>query len=482
MGTEIRQAMSNALKVFDLLLMVLSLGAANLPVLIRSGPINFTHFLSLRIKLENILVLLALLWVWNFVFTLFGLYGSKRMSSRIGELADVIKATAVGSLVMVAAGSVLKLNMLTPSFVCLFWLFATAVDAASRLVLRTWLRHVRTQGRNSRNMLIVGTNHRAVEFARTIQSQPELGYRILGFCDDKWDGLGELPKHTFSVLCDLATLPVFLRRNVVDEVVLGLPIRSFHLHTCQIADLCEQQGIILRMLPDLFNLRNTRPKAEELDGTAFITHYTTLTEGGPLLAKRIFDLAVALTLFTILAPFLLIAAVLIKLTSPGPVLFIQKRVGLNKRMFDIYKFRTMVVNAESKIKEIEHLNEVSGPVFKIKDDPRLTPIGKLLRQTSIDELPQLFNVIKGDMSLVGPRPWQLRDYELFNNACEDWQRRRFSVRPGVTCLWQVNGRSSVSFERWMELDLQYVQKWSFWLDLQILAKTIPAVLKGSGAA
>ncbi|MGA7928368.1 MAG: sugar transferase, partial [Candidatus Sulfotelmatobacter sp.] len=131
---------------------------------------------------------------------------------------------------------------------------------------------------------------------------------------------------------------------------------------------------------------------------------------------------------------------------------------------------------------IEHLNEVSGPVFKIKDDPRLTPIGRFLRKASIDELPQLFNVIKGDMSLVGPRPWQLRDYELFTKGCEDWQRRRFSVRPGVTCLWQVYGRNLLPFDKWMELDLQYVEKWSFWLDLKILAKTIPAVLRGSGAA
>jgi lipopolysaccharide/colanic/teichoic acid biosynthesis glycosyltransferase len=151
-------------------------------------------------------------------------------------------------------------------------------------------------------------------------------------------------------------------------------------------------------------------------------------------------------------------------------------------VFEIFKFRTMVVDAENKLAQLEHLNEVSGPVFKIKHDPRLTVLGSFLRKTSIDELPQLFNVLRGDMSLVGPRPLQLRDYELFTVGGLDWQRCRFSVRPGITCLWQVNGRSSIPFEQWMELDQQYVRKWSLWLDFQILFKTIPAVLRGSGAA
>jgi lipopolysaccharide/colanic/teichoic acid biosynthesis glycosyltransferase len=161
------------------------------------------------------------------------------------------------------------------------------------------------------------------------------------------------------------------------------------------------------------------------------------------------------------------------------VFFIQERVGLNKRRFRLYKFRTMVADAEERRREIEHLNEASGPVFKIRNDPRCTPVGKFLRKTSIDELPQLFNVLKGDMSLVGPRPLPVRDYQGFD---QDWQRRRFSVRPGITCLWQINGRSSTPFEKWMELDMEYIDRWSLGLDFKILAKTIPAVLKGAGAA
>jgi exopolysaccharide biosynthesis polyprenyl glycosylphosphotransferase len=372
--------------------------------------------------------------------------------------------------------------MITPGFIVIFWLFATAVTAGGRLALRTWLRRIRAQGRNSRNMLIVGTNPRALNFAKTIQSQPELGYRIIGFSDQEWPGLRQLSAHGFSLLCGLTTLPTFLRHNVVDEVVLTLPIRSFHVEACRIAVLCEQQGIIVRLLSDLFNLKNMRPRAEELDGADLISRYNTLREGWPRLAKRTLDFTVALTLLMLLAPLLLVVGLLIKLTSSGPVLFTQKRVGLNKRTFNLHKFRTMIVNAEDKLQEIEHLNEVSGPVFKIKNDPRLTPIGKFLRKTSIDELPQLVNVLIGDMSLVGPRPLAVRDYDLFTKDCHDWQRCRFSVPPGITCLWQIKGRSSVPFDKWMELDLQYVSKWSFWLDLEILAKTIPAVLRGSGAA
>jgi lipopolysaccharide/colanic/teichoic acid biosynthesis glycosyltransferase len=175
----------------------------------------------------------------------------------------------------------------------------------------------------------------------------------------------------------------------------------------------------------------------------------------------------------------LVAAIAIKLISPGPVFFLQERMGLNKRRFKILKFRTMVLNAEKLLPDLEKHNEVSGPVFKIRNDPRITPVGRLLRRSSIDELPQLFNVLTGDMSLVGPRPLPIRDYEGFN---EDWQRRRFSVKPGITCLWQVNGRSGISFDQWMMLDLQYMDEWSLWLDLKILAKTVPAVVRGSGAA
>jgi exopolysaccharide biosynthesis polyprenyl glycosylphosphotransferase len=327
-------------------------------------------------------------------------------------------------------------------------------------------------------MLIVGTNAHALLFAQKILARPRLGYHVVGFVDQEWKGLREFRKSGFPLASDLEGFPVFLRERVVDEVIIALP-KSLYIQASRIAGLCEKQGITVRLLPNFFNLTGVRSKAEEFEDISAITLCANPTENWQLLTKRILDFAVALLALALLAPLFLLTALLIRLTSPGPVFFIQERVGLNKRRFHMFKFRSMVADAERRQAELEHLNEVSGAVFKIKNDPRLTRLGRILRASSIDELPQLFNVLKGDMSLVGPRPLPLRDYVGFS---EDWQRRRFSVRPGITCLWQIEGRSSVPFDKWMELDMEYIDRWSLALDIRILVKTIPAVLKGSGAA
>jgi exopolysaccharide biosynthesis polyprenyl glycosylphosphotransferase len=328
-------------------------------------------------------------------------------------------------------------------------------------------------------MVIVGTNPRAVLFARQIQAKPALGYRVLGFVDQEWEGMEEFRKGGYPLASDFERFPFLLRERVVDEVVLALPMKSLYAQASRVAALCEEQGVVVRVFSNIFNPRLGQPKAGEFEVEAV----TTLCAGSPEdwqhLFKRTFDIAASLVATLMLAPLFLLAGSLIKVTSPGPVFFIQERVGLNKRRFRLYKFRTMVAAAEERQREIEHLNEASGPVFKIRNDPRRTPVGKFLRKMSIDELPQLFNVLKGDMSLVGPRPLPVRDYQGFD---QDWQRRRFSVRPGITCLWQINGRSSIPFEKWMELDMEYIDHWSLGLDFIILAKTIPAVLKGAGAA
>jgi exopolysaccharide biosynthesis polyprenyl glycosylphosphotransferase len=297
--------------------------------------------------------------------------------------------------------------------------------------------------------------------------------------DQHWDGQQHFLQTGYRLCCNFDGLAEYLRRNVIDEVAMYLPVRSFYEYTSQVAALCEQHGIKMRFASDIFNLKIARAYADEINGDTHITAHSGSTDNFAIMVKRALDIVISFGLLVAFAPLLLVVALLIKFTSEGPVMFTQERVGLNKRRFRIYKFRTMIPNADKMLAQLESLNEAGGPTFKIKNDPRMTSLGRMLRRTSIDELPQLFNVLKGDMSLVGPRPLPVRDYEGFN---EDWQRRRFSIRPGITCLWQVNGRSSITFEKWMQLDLQYMDEWSLWLDLQILARTVPAVLKGSGAA
>jgi exopolysaccharide biosynthesis polyprenyl glycosylphosphotransferase len=415
---------------------------------------------------------------WHLIFRFSGLYASRRLADRHREVIDVIKATSLGTFLMLAGASLFRIAMVTPLFLVVFWLASTFTAVTSRLALRVSLALLRKRGRNLRDIVIVGTNERALEFARRLVSRPELGYRIIGFVDQAWDGAKGFRSTGHTLASDFGNFPCFLRNSVVDEVVVALPFRSMHEEASRIAALCEEQGVTVHVLSNVLNLQRARSSAEEIEGNPLITHATGSVEGWQIVLKFIFDFTSSLFLVALLSPLMLLVIILIKLTSPGPVFFIQRRIGRNKRRFNLYKFRTMVVDAEKLMRDIEHLNEASGPVFKIKNDPRITPLGRFLRKTSLDELPQLLNVLAGHMSLVGPRPLPVRDYEGFN---EDWQRRRFSVKPGITCLWQVQGRSSISFEKWMELDLQYIDKWSLWLDFQILLQTIPAVLRGSGA-
>ena len=479
MSNARRTLLLNAFKLFDLGLMLSAFVVAALAVLHQSRNVSATEFFSMRVKIQNVAIFSLLVLTWHVVFSLSGLYKSRRLSGRWRELIDVTKAFLMGTLVVMMGAAVFRIHLVTPTFLIVFSLVGTSCAVSSRLILRAGLAYIRKQGRNLRNMVIVGTNSRALEFAQRLVGHPDIGYRIIGFVDRDWDGIEAFRRSGHVLACDFCNFPDVLRSREVDEVVMALPIRSLHEEGSRIAALCEEQGVTLRLLTNIFNLKMARTSAEDLQGDPLITHYTSTLEGWPVFFKRILDIMISSLAIVLLCPVLLVVAVLIKLNSPGPVLFVQKRLGLNKRRFNVYKFRTMVADAEVRMREIEHLNEVSGPVFKIKRDPRITPIGRFLRKTSVDELPQLLNVLKGEMSLVGPRPLPVRDYEGFH---EDRQRRRFSVKPGITCLWQIRGRSSIPFEQWMELDLQYIDKWSLWLDLEILMRTIPAVLRGSGAA
>jgi len=478
MSTIRRTILLNCLKLVDLLTMVGSFFLASLLIAREKGMLPLSQFLSMRIKVGNFLLFSALLLLWHLIFSAFGLYDSRRMSGRKADISDPFTATTAGTLIIAAVAVAFRIRMISPGFLLVFWAMTATAAVTHRLLQRSVLERIRLKGRNLRNILIVGTNTRALEFVSRLQARPELGYRIIGFVDQDWNGLATFKRTGYTVVSDFAHLPGFLRTMVVDEVLIALPIGSLHTHAAHIAALCEQQGIITRVL-NIFDLTMARARAEDFEGASLITHYTGAGEGWPVLMKRGLDIVGSAILLSLSLPVMILIATLIKLTSPGPALFTQRRLGYNKRVFSIYKFRTMVQDAEQRMKDIEHLNEVSGPVFKMRNDPRVTAMGRLLRKTSLDELPQLFNVFKGDMSLVGPRPLPVRDYEGFR---QDWQRRRFSVRPGLTCLWQINGRSSIPFDKWMQLDLQYIDKWSLWLDLEILIKTIPAVLKGEGAA
>jgi len=474
-----RRLLRDAMKLCDLVFLIASLGLTTMIADSYRGTLSFSQFLELRIKVSNFVLFAFLLLIWHCSLLLFGLYESKRLSTKRAEAIDVVKATGLASLCLLCFGEIFGKHIVTFKFLAQFWLVSSVSIISLRLIIRTCLSMARRRGKNVRYILVLGTNPRAVQFAQRLEARSDLGYRVVGFVDDDWPGKEQFLASRYKICCDFSGLSEFLRRNVVDEVATYLPLRSFYEHASQVASLCELHGILMRFDSDIFNLKLSRARTEELDGRPHIAASSVDRDQVSMIFKRILDIAVSFVLLVLLSPLFVIVALLIKLTSYGPVFFAQERIGLNKRRFLTYKFRTMIPNAERMMAEIEHLNEVSGPVFKIKNDPRLTRFGKFLRRASLDELPQLFNVLKGDMSLVGPRPMAVRDYEGFN---EDWQRRRFSVRPGITCLWQVNGRNEIPFHRWMEMDMQYIEKWSLWLDLVILARTIPAVLRGSGAS
>jgi exopolysaccharide biosynthesis polyprenyl glycosylphosphotransferase len=476
----IRKYLMAGYKLYNLAVMTSAFLLATLLTYSQISSESLDSFLKMRLEVRNFALLLLLLAIWHLIFTSFQVYQSRRLETHwLNEITDVLKATTVGVLAVGGLGLFFQMEMLTPRFLAVFWLVATPIAIASRLTMRYTLKGVRKLGRNLNHVLIVGTNPRAMEIARRIETKKGLGYHLVGFVDDSWWNSDVEEQGNCSRVTDLKGVPEYLKSHVVDEVIICVPIKSLFDTSSQITAQCEEQGITVRVITDAFKPRNGRTNVGQFEGNHVVSVDTgSLTTSG-IFAKRMLDFLISLVLLVVLAPLMLLIAGLTKFTSPGPVFFTQKRIGLNKRLFNLHKFRTMVTNAEEIMAELEKHNEVSGPVFKISNDPRITPLGRFLRKTSLDELPQLINVFKGDMSLVGPRPLPLRDYEGFE---QDWHRRRLSVPPGITCLWQVQGRNSIPFERWMELDMEYIDHWSLWLDLKIMLKTIPAVLRGSGAS
>jgi len=260
-------------------------------------------------------------------------------------------------------------------------------------------------------------------------------------------------------------------------VMIAIP-RTLLTDVHSIAGALEEEGVKFRFMADIFDLSAARISLATIVGVPLLTLEPVAQDESQLFVKRLIDLSLTVMTLPLALPLFGLIALAIKLDDGGPVFFVQERVGLKKRLFPMLKFRTMVVNAEEILKDIEHLNEADGPNFKIADDPRITRTGRFLRSTSLDELPQLINVLRGEMSLVGPRPMSIRDVDLFTKGI---QRKRFSVKPGITCIWQISGRSNLPFNKWLELDLEYIDTWSLSLDLMILLKTIPVVLLRKGA-
>jgi exopolysaccharide biosynthesis polyprenyl glycosylphosphotransferase len=413
------------------------------------------------------------------------LFVSRRDDSLTTQLLSILKAV-VSSLVF--SGFVIGFftrEIPDRDFFLLFGAFSLIIMSVFRITIRLALWDLRRRGYNYRQILIIGANERSERLVEIIQSHGQYGYHIAGFLEDDPERLPILQKYQVAHLGPFGDLERILANRVIDEVYITLTVRSFYEMIQGCAHLCEGVGVMVRMTADLFPLRIATSRVSLLEDIPIISLCAVPDQQFQLFLKRALDFVASTVALIVLIPLVFLpTAILIKLESlfwpvtRGPVFFTQVRVGLNGRRFKMVKFRSMVSNAEELKKDLEHLNEADGPVFKIRKDPRVTRIGKIIRKTSVDELPQLFNVWVGQMSLVGPRPPLPSEVEQYS-----WdQRRRLSVKPGMTGLWQISGRSNLSFREWVDLDLAYIDTWSVAQDFRIIVKTVQVVVQGKGAA
>jgi exopolysaccharide biosynthesis polyprenyl glycosylphosphotransferase len=411
-----------------------------------------------------------LLWIGAAsVARVYEAYRTRGITTEILRLGKAMLAVAIGVAALGYAGKQDASRVL----VGIYFALAFATLAANRVAIRLLARSARRRGFNTRRYAVAGSGPLAREIVRTMSAHPEWGYEFAGYVVD-----GPPPDalDRRKVLGPLDDLERLLKAAVLDEVIFVVPRERLSA----IADMvlaCEERGVSARVCMDLFATRIATREVEDLDGIPLLSLSSVPTDAFALAAKRALDVALSAAALVVLSPLLLATAIAIRIDSPGPILFRQRRMGVNGREFLLLKFRSMYRDAEARLESLRARNEASGPVFKIRDDPRVTRVGRFIRRTSIDELPQFWNVLRGEMSIVGPRP-------PIPSEVEKYQRkhlRRLSVKPGITCTWQVSGRSAIGFDRWMELDLSYIDNWSLWEDVKILARTIPAVLSGRGA-
>lgn len=421
-------------------------------------------------------VLIYTLFSLSTIYIITSTLSNRHLTFNLPSLIDSIIYTSIISLVICAILCLITLfffksfSLLQPF---LFLIITPIIYIPTQSLLNRVYSYINNLPKNQRHIIIVGSNQRAIEFAKSINQQQFLGIRILGFVDDNDD-----KKNDLNILGNFTDFKRIIRENVVDAVVIKLPVRTFYDEITELIAVSEEQGVATYFLNNFFEPKSCEVTAFRHGSTSSIAFHSAPLEDWKMLLKRITSMIVATIAIILASPIMVIIAIVIYIQSGSPIFYSQKRIGYHKRIFNLYKFRSMYQNASEIHASMESMNEMDGPVFKIKNDPRITPVGKFLRKFSLDELPQFFNVILGDMNLVGPRPLALRDYSGFR---EDWLRRRFSVPPGLTCYWQsMVNRNDVSFEEWMRLDMQYIDNCSLWEDFKICLKTARTVLAGKG--
>ncbi len=412
-------------------------------------------------------------------------YHARRTERLAEELGGLFEVTLYATGLTALACVVLPFSAPISFYVALLASNVVAI-VASRLIMRGLIRYLRRKGDDYRVWLLVGNNARSDQLVESVQRNPHFGIRIAEVVDlsgkRRSTGTGHAAAHKqvqrmqTRLLGGIEEIRDLVGRNVIDEVVVTLPVRSFYDEIQQIVDICNEAGISVKLPPGAFARSGYRTEVVQVGKIPLVTHFTGTSNHAQLLIKRIVDAVGAGLALAVLTPLMAIIALAVKLTSRGPVFFLQTRVGLHGRHFRMIKFRSMSEDAAARRHELERFNERDAVAFKMKEDPRITPIGKILRKFHLDELPQLWNVLVGDMSLVGPRP--LPPGEA--SGSEWWQRRRLSMPPGITCSWQIRRDPRMPFREWMRLDLAYVDSWTVWLDMKLIAQTVPAILRGSG--
>ncbi len=419
-----------------------------------------------------LVIALSIGW-WAAGVYLLGLYRLSIRRSDWEKIRIVIEGSIILGMFLGFTSFAFKLDISRP-LIGLFVVIQAALLILVRISIAAHARYRKQPIRNLRHIVIVGTNQKARDLGRLIARYSEWGLLISGYIEASAKVSADAGADVLGAIPDI---PQIIEDNVIDEIIfVGTNPRDL-ADFDELIRICTEQGVRTRIAADFFPAKVSKVSMEFIESVPLITFSATPDHALSLFIKRVMDVAISASLILFLSPFLIIVGLLIRFSSGSPMIYRQVRCGLYGRKFVLYKFRSMNVGAEDVLWEIRHLNEMDGPVFKMRNDPRVTPIGRVLRKTSIDELPQLWNVLIGDMSLVGPRaplPEEVKEYSR-------WQRRRLSVKPGITCLWQVSGRNEIDFHEWMKLDLQYIDNWSLMLDLKILLRTFPVVLLGKGA-